>query len=74
MIQDTYNKFTSPGIGTTEPPEFYSGISSVYQELLEKEDKTDLDKLDLFLLQLACHKKVGIRRKIVALNKFLKAI
>ena len=67
-------RFVSPGIGLSEPPEYFCGIDSFYRSLLEKKDKTELDKLNLFLLQLGGKDRIGYRKKLVIIKKYLKSV
>ena len=67
-------KIIAPGIELIEPAKFYCGVDYYYQTLLENENKTELDKLNLFLIQLGSKDEIGYRKKIMFIRKYLKSI
>jgi len=67
-------EFVAPEIGLSDSPEVYSELENYYNNLLKKENKTDSDKLNIFLIQIALVDRVGIRRKILNIRKYLDVI
>ena len=69
------NKFVAPGISIYGEPGYYCG-GCCFEDpnYTKRTDKTEMDKLNEFLINLGRAKGVGFRRKIVMLNKYINAI